>query len=66
MIWYYSSADSQSAQSVRRTEVMATLGGFNDRSAVENENATVSPRVVVETSVSGMFSSSARGFNDRS
>ncbi|MBK8750950.1 MAG: hypothetical protein IPL99_04600 [Candidatus Competibacteraceae bacterium] len=64
----YSNADTQGmphAQSVRRTETMATTSGFNDRSTVENEGTTVSRRVV-ESPLSRMLSLIAHGFNDRS
>ena len=62
----YSSANTQSVQSVRRADTMAAASGFNDRDTVANEAVAVSPRTAVETSISRMFSSSARGFNDRS
>ncbi|HRD67608.1 MAG TPA: hypothetical protein PKY50_15800 [Candidatus Competibacter sp.] len=60
-------ARAQSTQSsVRHFESMATISGFNDRSTVENEEVTVSPRTVVETAISKMFSALIGGFNDRS
>lgn len=62
----YSNPHTPSAQVIRRTETVATIGGFNDRSAVENENVVASPRTAVETSNSGMLSIISGGFNDRS
>jgi hypothetical protein len=62
----YSSANTQSVQSVPRTEAIATTSGFNDRDTVGNENVAAASRTVVETPISRMSSIIAGGFNDRS
>lgn len=56
----------QSVQSVRSPTTMATLGGFNDRGTMENEDVTASPKIGVEISNPRMFSITTGGFNDRS
>lgn len=58
----HSSANTPSVQSVRQTDMLATVGGFNDRT--EYEVTTVNSSPVVESS-SRMLSIITRGFNDR-
>ena len=60
----HSSANTPSVQSVRQTNMLATVGGFNDRT--EYEVTTVDSNPVVNSSISKMLSIITRGFNDRS
>ena len=60
----YSSANTTSVQNVRQTDMLATVGGFNDRT--EYEVTTVDSSLVVDSSISKMLSIITRGFNDRS
>ncbi|MFO1423318.1 MAG: hypothetical protein U1F70_06635 [Candidatus Competibacteraceae bacterium] len=59
----HSSTNTPSVQSVRQTDMLATVGGFNDRT--EYEVTTVNSSPVVESSLSRMLSIITRGFNDR-
>lgn len=62
----YSNTHVQSMQSVRSPTTMATLGGFNDRGTVENEDVTANPKIGIELSNPRMLSITTSGFNDRS
>ncbi len=60
----HSSANTPVVQSVRHTDTLATVSGFNDRT--EYEVTTVNSSPVVGPSISKMLSIITRGFNDRS
>lgn len=62
----YSNSSTQGVQSVRHTETMVTLNGFNDRDTVEGENITVGSRAAAKMSISKTLSVITGGFNDRS
>lgn len=61
----YPDTGTQSVQSAQFLETGPMIGGFNMRSAVENEDFTANSRTDVNTSISGMYTAVGQ-FNDRS